>query len=1147
MDDTWVLNVELKLQDYATKAAKDIKAVIDPMQGQFQDLQKAVDNFSKSVSGIKLENLENLSFDKVTESISEYNKQLNEAVKLLGNTTNVAEAEKANIVIKEKVNELSEIRNKIEHEYFTQVLDWQKKYNQDLSDQKLTMEEIGKLDKQEQDQYQNIMKLEKARSAFNKAAGTEQLNTAAEMHVARSAIGTELGNVKAGSQLLSKQFSMTNLSLSQFINNIFGPYGKVLGFLSNQLDAIAGRAEKFSNALYQGAGGMNQVAQQAALMSGSVKASSDKIDEMIMSMKSAGVQNKDLMQLSETGVIMSQATGAAADSTAHFAASITAVTGSAKTAEASMMLMYRAAKEFGLAGADLNIIMNQVANDAIYMGSVGANGVQHYTQNLIAAAAAAKKLGMNTQTLTNLLEKTKDPTAYAGLFGGRAFGMNALEKQDELMKVGPKLLEQFNAIKGTAEKHRFMLKMSARMEIPADEVPKVLAGLKEMASQKEITVNLGLTTESTEKSLEDFKAAAIESTTGVMKEMESIFSKFSVIVQSILAIILPIVKPIFQIVNGLLDTIIAIIAPLAQMAMNIFSMLSPSKEIGEFFRIIVNIAQSLGKILAVIVGVYLAPFLLVLVGIVGAFKLMWGVVQPFFSMMVDVLSWLTEGIMETFGWLIDKLKEVFSYISAMMKPIVNWWKEWGGSIKETVKWIGRLVGVIALLAAAFWVLNGGFSDTIDKLTKMPKYLEVNIKLLWKKIQVWWAAKVASNDYFRHVEVNFRLMFRSVKRFGKELLGMMPSGGAVKDFFAPFIKSFTGIVPAATKAGTAIASIGTAAPAAAAGAEAIAGIGTAVAGVSTAAVGAETAVAGVGAAGAVAGAAGAAGFGAMALAALPIIAIIAAVGLLLYGIYDIIVDEFGSLSNFFKEIFAPLIWVWEVVDSVVKRVFGSWGKYFKVVLYMAFPILLIFKALIWAFKGIKGWIEGLSESTKTLLDVLMMVINPFYAIYKIAKAIWGWFGGGEKAEEKPKEAAAAATETAPKKTETKAVREAHAVLNKDYQKQEESYKKKLEFAKEKNLKGEEVDIAQKQANKFGALAKESRAEPIPTVKIVEPEAKKIRESEKEKHQKETNKKLDKLVNVVDSVTKDSSLYQLLATYLPEIASSKTVSTRANSWM
>jgi hypothetical protein len=1108
MDDTWVLNVELKLQDYATKAAKDIKAVIDPMQGQFQDLQKAVDSFSKSISNVKLETLEDLNFDEVTKSISEYNKQLNEAITKLGNATDIAEADKANSIIKEKINELSEIRNKIEEEYFTQVLDWQKKYNQDLSAQKLTMEEIGKLNTQEQNQYKEIIKLEKARSAFNKAEGAAQMNVAAEARVAQSKIGPELSKVQAGAQVLSRQFTMTDLAASKFISNLFGPYGKVLGFLANQLDVIAGRAEKFSNAMYQGAGGMNQIAQQAALMAGRVKASSDEVDRMIMSMRTAGAQEKDMMQLAETGVILAKATGADAAITSKFAVVMTVLTGNVKKAEASMMLMYRASVQFGLAAEDVNTIMRKVADSAIYLGSFGADSVERFTENMIAASAAAKKLGQSSDLLVELNEKAKGATAFAALLGGDVLSMKPEEKMEGLIQKASELREEFDSLTDVTEKNIFAIRYEGQLGVDRTQVINAIDQLIEMGKQKEVMVKAKLNVTETERQLNEVKQAAIEATTGVFGEMEAMFSKFSNMVQGALAVLLPIIKPIFQIINVILDNLIGLLGPVVYLVMNMMKWLDVTTEIAEFGAVLKEIFAEVGKVLAYVVGAFLFPLIAGIKVIITVTKAAWVVIGPVLKIFISLLAGVAEGfryVAEGIMWVANKVIDLGKAIADYLVPdfLEDWFNEWNkgvdimNSIATAVKWVGVAVGAATAAFGTFWlVAGGGFGSIIGLYGKLIGSIFDYIAAKIKAIAAAKALNAVENA--GDLKMSGRLMKLSD--------WFKTKGPGVTDWFGKLGGRFGSIGKLAGNVLSRVAALG--------------GGGAA------------------GLLGTVVGVAGAAAAGA----------------------------AIGTIINK----------VFKLEDSTERLVKGqgTWTDHLKAAIIPGMQLGLIYGKIAKASNDAadaaqrqvqqQHILKNLSKEQQTELKEEHALRDEFRKAAKRGdqaemerlnklinekqKAVQTDLGKKLEAEAGKKAPAEIKTSLDPVKSGS-ALMEARALLHGDFKRQEEGFKTQIEQSRKAGKPQEHLDMLQKQVDKFGSLTKraETTAEPIPTVKITESEGKKVKDSEKEKQQKETNKKLEKLVNVVDAVTKDSAIYQLLQTYLPEIASSKTVSARANSWM
>ena len=91
------------------------------------------------------------------------------------------------------------------------------------------------------------------------------------------------------------------------------------------------------------------------------------------------------------------------------------------------------------------------------------------------------------------------------------------------------------------------------------------------------------------------------------------------------------------------------------MIQNLFDVLGISNEITTALLMIRNLAIAVGKVFAIIIGIYLAPFIGMAILLVGIFKLFWGILQPILSRIIDIVGWITDGIVDPFVWLFNNI------------------------------------------------------------------------------------------------------------------------------------------------------------------------------------------------------------------------------------------------------------------------------------------------------------------------------------------------------------------------------------------------------------------------------------------------------------------------------------------------------------
>jgi hypothetical protein len=718
--DTYALSLEIKLNDMASDALSQITKGIDntlikviELESAFKEMSTniaasfgdATTKINKSLTEIKIAhdqiavkanevngvlsagintNISDLDKQKAaTEQLAATSAQLN-ATEKKGQIAEVnsAKLDKSNTILEQAATKLGLINQ-------DKLLKGEQKY--------ITLSGITK------GIYERVLK-------FGKGIGTALLAVAtggAGAAAGAAKTGVAVGAAGKGMEAVGKAAGGMGGGIDTFFrlsNAGMVVYGSVLVMIANALDNAASRAEKFKGAMFRASGSMNELMLRASQLTTGLKATSDEVDEVMTSLAKAGAKKKDIDALVESTTIFHKALGVSADTAAMFANRMRVIYGNTRMAEASMAMLHTAAVEFSLSGEDMTNIMQEATESATILGTYGTDSVTKYTETLVAAAAAAKALGVNTSKATQLVASMKEPLSYVKILGSSVLKMDPAQKMDAILKKIPDITKRYQTMidKVGVGYATFDLKVATDLD------PEQMKILEKMTETKKVMLDLGISTVNAEKSLEDIKSKAQESMTGVYTEMMKILDNIKNIGMMIFGPFLPLFKFIFQIVNGIFSVIGGFIAPIAQMVMKLFEVLDASKEINDMFMILRTVAVAIGKIFGFILFVVLAPIVAVVGLLVKGFKVLWAAFQPIVSLAVDFVSLLVDGVWDSAIGLIDVFNKFFDIIITGIKAFYNGVKSvltLGGLIKiewltNTVKALGWLIA--AIVAVIFW-------------------------------------------------------------------------------------------------------------------------------------------------------------------------------------------------------------------------------------------------------------------------------------------------------------------------------------------------------------------------------------------------------------------------------------------------------------
>ena len=380
---------------------------------------------------------------------------------------------------------------------------WMKTAQGQFKEEFLNKKQILKMSKNQLEQYEEYIDAVKDHESMKRP--NERIEGRLESVAATQKNIKGIQTLKQAGDLLIGAVKKLTSAFKNFANNMglseLTQLTTVTGLLKEVIMGTAQEEENWHTINFRAIGSMRDL--QASVESAAIgnDVFRKELIKARVALREVGAGKDEIFKLDQAIGVMNRTTGAGYEGLARFAKTMTVVSGDTQKANKDLMLFQRGAKALGLTGKDLDWVLQQATESAFIMGSRGELFADKYNMALLKTAGAAKKLGMDTSSAGDVINKLKDPLGYIEILGREAFDMDPGEK---LTAVAERAEEMFNRLAASGDAAREKLRISAIMGWQPADVEK----------------NLKLLIEAGKGGTEDFAKAMMSPQQQMAKSME---------------------------------------------------------------------------------------------------------------------------------------------------------------------------------------------------------------------------------------------------------------------------------------------------------------------------------------------------------------------------------------------------------------------------------------------------------------------------------------------------------------------------------------------------------------------------------------------------------------------------------------------------
>lgn len=435
-------------------------------------------------------------------------------------------------------------RAKLQAQYQNALKDYQLKYGKMQEKELVNVKRLWVFDRQRIKDHRELLDLREqyVKAGLEEGATEKDLRKISQSrNVARDRemratdmVTGKLGVFSRVIKGIGGTFNTVASKLGSVISNLGGgELAKATTFWGLFEVAIFGAAkaeERFHTLLWRDIGVMDTVAEKVR---GSIKNLGILEEEgyaAAIALRNVGATKTEISELTVATAAFVRNTDASVESTARFAKTVSAATGSQIKALQQMVNMQKFQKQFGLSSKDLESIMSNVSDVSFRLGSEGTVGVERYAQTLSKASAAARSMGVSTEGISGALKAVAtDAIAAAPLLGGAALGMSAAERTEKWLVDFAKKYEIIQKLRERGE-HKTADAYERALVARTNRTGVTLENLHEMGK---IAIKSGGDVEKAAKEIEKTKpadpmkelTATLKDTRGAMRSLNETFDK----------------------------------------------------------------------------------------------------------------------------------------------------------------------------------------------------------------------------------------------------------------------------------------------------------------------------------------------------------------------------------------------------------------------------------------------------------------------------------------------------------------------------------------------------------------------------------------------------------------------------------------------
>lgn len=202
-----------------------------------------------------------------------------------------------------------------------------------------------------------------------------------------------------------------DVAVMKLADGTFGFWNSILHLVINALKDVIALQDDYAKASFRAAGGVNAMLDANAELQGRIGLTAQEASESVKALASAGVRaEEDFADAAVSMTKFTQTTGASSGATAQFAKSAIIATGSVAGMENMLGDLTGAMVAGGLSAEDMNSLLGTLSQKLIGVsGAYGEAAAAQYAKTTAAAAAMAKKLGIELTTLTDIMKDLSSP------------------------------------------------------------------------------------------------------------------------------------------------------------------------------------------------------------------------------------------------------------------------------------------------------------------------------------------------------------------------------------------------------------------------------------------------------------------------------------------------------------------------------------------------------------------------------------------------------------------------------------------------------------------------------------------------------------------------------------------------------------------
>ena len=536
--NSYALELELGLQDNATKVLKQMAETVGQYEDKILKSQTTTSSFGESVSRVVSKATK--AFNNVVSSVLNYESK---ASSVAAKTTRDAE----------EINELGAIRQKGLGEETDLI-------NKENKVVKLGREFVEDFDKKHMKgtkkfQLDNLKHHSKIATSMKGIKGQSAL-----LVKGGAAFTAVLGGAKlvaAGIRDVFQKIRGIGQKIRTAFTGIFSGIGlgeiaqaaTLTGLFDKAILGAFRRQELFHTVNFRQIGTVKELNERTQDLALQYPITAEKIDQIAVSMRAYGATREEIDGLTGSLGYFERATGANIRVTSAMATQFAKSGGDIGRAEKRLAAVTDYAREFGFSAKDVDLIMGKLGQSAYYMGVSGVRNSEAFGKALLQLGASAKQMGLSMDEATSVAEALMNPVSTVAVLGPQSLNWDPEKRlkglQDWAQGAIVSLQKAEEGGYGFQKRQQLLDMVMKNLGFRYGEVDKGLKMLAEGKSIEEIGKQIE---ETAEKDPEIKLRDALEEASTSLYDMRLVIDKTIIRLQKVLRPIAEFFSDLFQLI-----------------------------------------------------------------------------------------------------------------------------------------------------------------------------------------------------------------------------------------------------------------------------------------------------------------------------------------------------------------------------------------------------------------------------------------------------------------------------------------------------------------------------------------------------------------------------------------------------------------------